>query len=161
GLVAELLSASGTPGGAVTITFRLSNNAGTPLTSLSGLSTLALAVSGPSTDFGRLNPPVTTPALIGGSASGILTGPDGAGVFTYTPPGGNGSPAGGTGTWRVGMEARRNVTINGQTVQEAIQNVVRDFSVDGSPVSPRRAVVDQAKCASCHGVFSQGFSVHG
>ena len=42
-----------------------------------------------------------------------------------------------------------------------MQNVVRDFSVDGSAVVPRRAVVDQAKCASCHGVFSQGFSVHG
>lgn len=161
GLVGELLSASGTPGGAVTITFRLTNTAGTPLTTVSGLSTLALAISGPSTDFGGLTPAVTTPALIGGSASGTLTGPDGSGVFTYTTTVGNGIPAGGTGTWRVGMEARRNVTINGQTVQEAMQNVVRDFSVDGSPVEARRAVVDQAKCASCHGVFSQGFSVHG
>jgi OmcA/MtrC family decaheme c-type cytochrome len=42
-----------------------------------------------------------------------------------------------------------------------MQNVVLDFSVDGSAVVPRRAVVDQAKCASCHGVFSQGFSIHG
>jgi OmcA/MtrC family decaheme c-type cytochrome len=42
-----------------------------------------------------------------------------------------------------------------------MQNVVLDFSVDGSAVIPRRAVVDQAKCASCHGVFSQGFSIHG
>ena len=61
------------------------------------------------------------------------------------------------------MEARRNVTIAGLSgnVQEAMQNVVRDFSVDGSAVVPRREVVDQANCASCHGVFSQGFSIHG
>jgi predicted CXXCH cytochrome family protein len=161
GLVGELLSASGSPGAPVSITFRLTDGAGAPLTTLTGLSTLALAISGPSTDFGGLTPPVTTPALIGGSASGTLTGPDGSGVFTYTTTVANGIPLGGTGTWRVGMEARRNVTVNGQTVQEAMQNVVRDFSVDGSAVVPRRAVVDQAKCASCHGVFSQGFSIHG
>lgn len=161
GFAGELLSASGSAGGAVTVTFRLTNGAGTPLVTTAGLSTLALAISGPSSDFGAETPPVTTPAMIGGSASGTLTGPDGSGVFTYTTTVGNGIPAGGTGTWRVGMEARRNVTVSGQTVQEAIQNVVRDFSVDGSPVVPRRSVVDQAKCAACHGVFSQGFSVHG
>src|SRR5262249_53229941 len=124
GLVGELLSASGRPGAPVTITFRLTNGAGTPLTSLAGLSTLALAISGPSPDWGGLTPPVTTPALIGSSASGTLTGPDGSGVFTYTTTVANGIPAGGTGTWRVGMEARRNVTITGQsgTVQEAMQN---------------------------------------
>jgi OmcA/MtrC family decaheme c-type cytochrome len=162
GLVGELLSASGIPGGAVTVTFRLTNGAGTPLTSVAGLGSLALAISGPSTDFGGLTPPVTTPSMLG-TSGGTLTGPDGSGVFTFTTTVANGVPAGGTGTWRVGMEARRNVTIAGLsgTVQEAMQNVVRDFSVDGSPVVPRRAVVDQAKCASCHGVFSQGFSIHG
>jgi hypothetical protein len=162
GLVGELLSASGIPGGAVTVTFRLTNGAGTPLTSVTGLGSLALAISGPSSDFGGLTPPVTTPSMLG-TSGGTLTGPDGSGVFTFTTTVANGVPAGGTGTWRVGMEARRNVTIAGQsaTVQEAMQNVVRDFSVGGSAVVPRRAVVDQAKCASCHGVFSQGFSIHG
>ncbi len=125
------------------------------------MSTLALAISGPSSDFGGLTPPVTTPSMLS-TSGGTLTGPVG-GVFTFTTTVPNGIPAGGTGTWRVGMEARRNVTINGVsgTVQEAMQNVVLDFSVDGSAVVPRRAVVDQAKCASCHGVFSQGFSIHG
>jgi OmcA/MtrC family decaheme c-type cytochrome len=162
GLVGELLSASGSPGGAVTVTFRLKNGDGTVLTTVTGLSSLALAISGPSSDFGGLIPPVTTPSMLS-TSGGTLTGPDGSGVFTFTTTVPNGVPAGGTGTWRVGMEARRNVTIAGQsgTVQEAMQNVVRDFSVDGSAVVPRRAVVDQAKCASCHGVFSQGFSIHG
>ena len=162
GLVGELLSASGVPGGSVTVTFRLTNSAGTPLTNVTSLSSLALAISGPSTDFGALTPPVTTPSMLG-TSGGTLTGPDGSGVFSFTTTVANGIPAGGTGTWRVGMEARRNVTVAGLsgTVQEAMQNVVRDFSVDGSAVVPRRDVVDQANCASCHGVFSQGFSVHG
>src|SRR5262245_47435010 len=167
GLVGELLSAIGSPGGTVTVTFRLKNGDGTllTLTDVKALSSLALAISGPSSDFGGLTPPappVTTPSMLSANG-GTLTGPDASGAFTFTTTVPNGIPAGGTGTWRVGMEARRNVTINGVSgnVQEAIQNVVLDFSVDGSAVVPRRAVVDQAKCASCHGVFSQGFSIHG
>jgi OmcA/MtrC family decaheme c-type cytochrome len=106
--------------------------------------------------------------MIGSTPGGTLTGPVG-GVFTFMTTVPNGIPAGGTGTWRVGMEARRSVPIVTDpgppivtaNVNEAMQNVVLDFSVDGSAVVPRRAVVDQAKCASCHGVFSQGFSIHG
>jgi OmcA/MtrC family decaheme c-type cytochrome len=161
GLSGELLSASGAAGAAVTITFRLRNGDGTPLLSLAGLNRVALALSGPTTDFGGKTPPVTTPTIVGGGASGMLSGPDGAGVFTYTTTVANGIPAGGAGSWRVGLEARRPVTVNGQSVNESIQNVVRDFSVDGSPVVPRRTVVEQAKCAACHGVFSQDFSIHG
>src|SRR5207245_11476497 len=99
----------------------------------------AVAIGGPASAFGARTPPVTRPALIGGSASGTVTGPDGSGVFTYTTTVANGIPAGGTGTWRVGMEGRRDVTINGQTVREAMQNVVRDFSVDASAIVHRRA----------------------
>jgi OmcA/MtrC family decaheme c-type cytochrome len=167
GFVGELLSATGSPGGAVTVTFRLKNGDGTVLTTVTGLSTLALAISGPSSDFDGLTKPVTISML--STSGGTLTGPDGSGVFTFTTTVPNGVPAAGMGTWRVGMEARRSVPIVTDpgpppvtaNVNEAIQNVVRDFSVDGSPVVPRRSVVDQAKCASCHGVFSQGFSIHG
>ena len=167
GFVGELLSAGGMSGGAVTVTFRLKNGDGTVLTTVTGLSTLALAISGPSSDFDGLTKPVTITML--STSGGTLTGPDASGVFTFTTTVPNGVPAAGMGTWRVGMEARRSVpvvtdpgppvvTVN---VNEAIQNVVLDFSVDGSAVVPRRAVVSQANCASCHGVFSQGFSIHG
>ncbi len=161
GLTGELLSATGSAGAAVTVTFRLRNGDGTALATLTGMNRVALALSGPSTDFGGVTPPVTTPTVFGGGANGTLTGPDGTGVFTYTTTVGNGVPAAGTGTWRVGLEARRTVSVDGQNVSEAMQNVVRDFSIDGSPVVPRRTVVAQAKCASCHGVFSETFSVHG
>src|SRR5262249_28930491 len=147
GLVGELLFASGSPGGAVTVTFRLKNGDGTPLTTLTApaLSTLALAISGPSSDFGGLTPPappVNTPSMRPPTSDGTLTGPDNSGVFTFTTTVAKGVPAGGMGTWRVGMEARRSVPIVidpgppvvTMNVNEVIQNVVLDFSVDGTPV---------------------------
>jgi OmcA/MtrC family decaheme c-type cytochrome len=89
------------------------------------------------------------------------------GIFTYetaTP-----LPGDASGTWRVGLEARRAVSLPDDTptpggtvsLQEAIQNPVLDFSVDGSPMVARRTVVADANCATCHGTFSQGFSIHG
>ena len=67
-------------------------------------------------------------------------------------------PAAATGTYAIGVEARRSETvpelINGVTVQTAIQygapNVVSYFSVDGSTVAPRRTVVALANCNGCH-----------
>jgi OmcA/MtrC family decaheme c-type cytochrome len=88
-----------------------------------------------------------------------LSGPDGTGLATYTTTAS--LPANAAGTWSVGMEARRSVTVNGVSVNEAAPNPVFDFSVDGSAVKPRRMVVEQASCSSCHGTFSKDFSVHG
>jgi OmcA/MtrC family decaheme c-type cytochrome len=51
--------------------------------------------------------------------------------------------------------------VNGQSVSEALQNPVLDFSVDGSAVVARRKVVEQEKCSGCHGTFSKDFSIHG
>src|SRR5262249_59336093 len=116
GLVGELLTAIGSPGGAVTVTFRLKNGDGTllTLTDVKALSSLALAISGPSSDFGGLTPPVTTPSMLG-TSGGTLTGPDGSGVFTFTTTVANGIPAGGTGTWPVRMEPRPHLTIPAQS----------------------------------------------
>jgi hypothetical protein len=166
GLQAEILAATGTPGAAIEVQFRLSDGLGTPLTSLGSLSRVAFAASGPSTDFGGASDDPTEPAALiataaGSGASGTLTGPDGSGVFTYTFPGTALLPADATGTWRVGIEARRGVTVDGESVNEAARNVVRDFSVDGSPVVARSQVVAQEKCAACHGTFSVDFGVHG
>jgi OmcA/MtrC family decaheme c-type cytochrome len=111
--------------------------------------------------------PLIAPTIAGGGASGTLSGPDGQGVFSYETAAA--LPGDASGTWRVGLEARRAVTLPDDTptpggsvsLQEAIQNPVLDFSVDGSPVLARREVVADASCATCHGTFSQGFSVHG
>jgi hypothetical protein len=111
---------------------------------------------------------VLSPVAVGGGASGTLTGPDGAGVYTYTTGGAaNLIPTTATGTWRVGLEARRPVVLaapsgSGPSVSEVVQNDVLDFDVGGTAVpTTRRHVVTTDACHSCHGVFSAGFSVHG
>ena len=82
----------------------------------------------------------------GFGATGTLIGPDGTGLATYTTSAS--LPADAAGTWTVGLEARRSVTVHGASVTEAAQNVVFDFSVDGSAVRARRAVVDGGKCSN-------------
>jgi OmcA/MtrC family decaheme c-type cytochrome len=176
GLEAEILSASGMADGPVTIEFSLSEGDGSPLTSLSGLGSLSLAMSGPTTDLGGASLP-----LIRGTIP--RSGDSPTGTYTYVVP--TNLPADAMGTWRVGMEARRTVTVNDFgpcdigvcanrptiactedddckiMVNEAAQNPVLDFSVDGTPVSARREIVDIANCGSCHGTFSKDFSIHG
>ena len=156
GLVASIVSVQGTPGNPITMTFRVTDNAGTPLASLSGLATVALATSGPTTDFTG----AVRATLVGNGATGTVTGPDVEGNYGYTSS--VTLPADAEGTWRVGMEMRRSVTLSsGETLNEAAQNPVALFSVDGSPVKNRRTVVDQNNCAHCHGTFSVDFSIHG
>jgi OmcA/MtrC family decaheme c-type cytochrome len=159
GLQGELLSATGAAATPVTVTFRLKNGDGSVITNLAAFNRVAFALSGPTTDFGATTPPVLTPTAFGGGANGTLTGPDGAGVFTYTTAAS--LPAAATKTWRIGLEARRNVTVNGQSQSEAVPNPVLDFSVDGSAVVARRTVVANENCSGCHGTFSKDFSVHG
>src|SRR5262249_30150029 len=76
GLQAEILSATGAASTPVTVTFRLKS--GGSVITPGDLSSVRLTMSGPTTDFGDniIN------ATVG--SSGTLTGPDGAGVFTYT-----------------------------------------------------------------------------
>jgi len=176
GIHAEIRSASGTAGNPVTVTFKLTDDTGATITSLAAFNRVAFAYSGPTTDFGTtpdvgqnvvVTSQVLTPTAFGSGASGTLTGPDVDGVFTYVSSAGNALPATATGTWRIGIEGRRSVTVGTgtqvgpKTLNEAMQNAVRDFAVDGSTVAARRQVVDIANCQSCHGVFSQGFSIHG
>lgn len=164
GLHGEILDASGAPGGPITLHFRMTNNAGDALTTLTGMNRVAFTASGPSSDFGGASVPYVSGTIAGGGASGTLTGPDAEGVFTYVSA--SMLPADASDTWRVGMEARRPVMLTDpdgpdHSVNEAMQNPVLDFSVDGSPVVPRRTVVDIQNCQSCHGVFSETFSIHG
>ncbi len=147
-----------------TIAFKVTEGSGdaqTPLTNLSGLNRLAFAVSGPTTDYSV----GLTLTAVGGGASGTLSGPDGDGVFQYTPA--TGIPVTATGTWAIGAEARRSVQltttpeVSAKSVNEAAPNPVVTFIVDDSTALVRRVVVEDQKCAECHGEFSKGFSIHG
>jgi OmcA/MtrC family decaheme c-type cytochrome len=138
------------------ITFTVSDNAGTPIRDLSQLGSLSFNYAGPTTDYSALR----SGSPLGSSPSGTLSGPDAQGAFQFTP---NAPiPADAIGTWAVGVEARRAVQLTPQlTVNEAAVNPVVTFTVDDSAPLMRRMVVDDQKCAACHGEFSKGFSVHG
>ncbi len=96
----------------------------------------------------------STPGYVTESASAATCSATGTCTYQFT----NKVPAGSTGTYAIGVEARRSETvpelINGTTVQTAITygapNVVSYFSVDGSTVAPRRTVVAIANCNGCH-----------
>jgi OmcA/MtrC family decaheme c-type cytochrome len=79
-------------------------------------------------------------------------------MYTFT----HSVPAAATGTYAIGIEARRTEvllagTTSEQTVQYGANNKVTYFSVDGSTVQPRRAVVAINNCNQCH----VALSVHG
>ena len=159
-LAAELRSATGAANGPITVTFRLIQN-GTALTTLEGLDAVRFNASGPTTDFGGSTPPIVSgTAQASSGETGTLTGPDVDGVFTYVF---GTLPVDAAGTWRIGIEARTaSVTVpTGESVRAAAQNQVLDFSVDGSPVVPRRTITATERCAACHGTFSVDFSIHG
>ena len=159
GLQGEFVSASGTPSNPVQVQFRMRDGAGNVLTTFTGLNRILFTFSGPTTDYGGSSTPFFSQTAFGSGATGTLVGPDGTGLATYTTSAS--LPADAAGTWTVGQEARRSVTVNGVNVTEAAQNAVFDFSVDGSAPEPRRSVVDGAKCSNCHGTFSKDFSIHG
>jgi len=135
------------PGSNPKVSFTVTDNAGNPVNA-STLARLLLTISGPTSDYAYLLPG-NTPWQE--SALTAAAGPSG---YTYTFTGA--LPSNASGTWAVGAEAYRNVTITGSLVgqsfpvRESIFNPVSYFSVDGSPVVPRRTVVETDNCNQCH-----------
>jgi OmcA/MtrC family decaheme c-type cytochrome len=162
GMVFSNLRVTGSAGQRASITFTLKDKAGNPidLNSLKAAPGRLFAVmAGPTTDYGYTN---------------FGTGVTSAGYFSEDIANGNGTcdqsgncsytfnrivPADAKGTFTVGLEGRRTVTINPGTnkqrvVQYGAKNVVAHFSVDGSAVVARRQVVSNEKCNACHDFLS-------
>lgn len=135
---------NGVAGKQPALTFTVQDKSRNPIP-LSQMDRLALVLAGPSSDYaGYVSEDV-------GKAS-----VNGDGSYTYT------IPATASGSFSVGIEGYRTVklllgTLKEISVRDAGHNVVLNFSVDGSPVTPRRAVVALANCNSCH----SSLSVHG
>ncbi len=141
----------GTAGNKPTLNFTVTNNAGNGVP-LSALGSISATMAGPTTDYGYTNFGVSsTPGYVTESISAAACSAAGACSYTFTHP----VPAGSTGTYAVGIEARRTETVlagqpNQQSIEYGALNPVTYFSVDGSTVAPRRLVVALTNCNQCH-----------
>jgi OmcA/MtrC family decaheme c-type cytochrome len=133
----------------VTFTVKDKSGAAVPLSSLNNVS---LIMAGPASDYGyTMFENATTSGYVSESAVNATCGADGSCRYTFTRP----VPADARGTFSIGIESRRTETLLAGTTSEmsvryAGQNKVFHFSVDGSPVQPRRTVVATANCNQCH-----------
>ena len=145
GTVFKLLSVTGTAGQPPTVSFSVNDKSGAPIP-VAQMNSLNLVLAGPNTDY---------PSSISESATKATTA--GNGTYSYTFKGT--IPAGATGSFTMGIEGYRNITIYpGTDAQQAVRdagvNQTLAFSVDGSPVAPRRTVAATADCNQCHAFLS-------
>lgn len=164
GLVISILKVdNGSAGNKPAITFTLKDSGGNPLAANSlvgGTNRLAVVMAGPTTDYGytSFGSDVTTNGYVSEDATKATCSTDGTCVYQFL----HALPANATATFSIGMEGRRGFTINANTnasvtTEYGAVNQVINFSVDGSPVTPRRKVVDITKCNACH----MSLSLHG
>jgi OmcA/MtrC family decaheme c-type cytochrome len=152
GLKATIVSVTnGTAGNKPTVTFTLTNTAGNGVP-ISALGSLSLTMAGPTTDYGyTVFGNATTPGYVTESATSATCSAAGTCVYNFT----HAVPTGATGTYAIGLEARRTETVlagypNQQSITYGASNPVSYFSVDGSTVAPRRLVVALTNCNQCH-----------
>jgi OmcA/MtrC family decaheme c-type cytochrome len=152
GLALDILRVEdGVAGRRPIVTFTVKNKAGAAVP-LSSLNNVSLVMAGPARDYGYVMfQGATTPGYVSESAMNASCGSDGTCRYTFQRP----IPADASGTYSIGIEARRTETLLAGTteqmnVQYGARNEVFHFSVDGSPVQPRRTVVETAKCNQCH-----------
>jgi len=93
---------------------------------------------------------LTTPGYTNETATGA-TYADGICTYNFT----GAIPATAAGTYALEIEGRMTTTLNPGTTKQFTyndsgENVVKYFAVTGTTVTPRRTVVDTAKCNKCH-----------
>ena len=146
----------GTAGTAPEAFFTVQDGSGKGLP-LSKLGSISFTMAGPTSDYGytSFGSDVKTPGYVTESASKASCDNGGNCTYTFT----HAVPAKATGTYAIGVEARRTeVVLTGTTVQQSITygapNKVIYFSADGSTVAPRRGVVALSNCNGCHVALS-------
>jgi OmcA/MtrC family decaheme c-type cytochrome len=146
----------GTAGTAPEAFFTVQDGSGKGLP-LSKLGSISFTMAGPTSDYGytSFGSDVKTPGYVTESASKASCDNGGNCTYTFT----HAVPAKATGTYAIGVEARRTeVVLTGTTVQQSITYGAPDkviyFSADGSTVAPRRGVVALSNCNGCHVALS-------
>ena len=149
GLVIQILEVTQIgPGLSPTVTFRLTNYAG-DIVQPSSLPFFNLLIAGPSEDYDFL---LSERAVENSIAEGDS--------FSYSFMGT--LPENAIGTFAASGEAFRFQPLNAGTVlemnqRETARNPIHYFSVGNAPVEPRRQIVSDDKCGSCH----KNLSFHG
>lgn len=149
GTVFELVRVDGAGAGKKpTVLFKISDRSGKEIP-LSAMTRLNLVMSGPTSDYA---------AYVSEDARGATGGGDG--IWSYTL--GNTLPASASGTFSIGIEGYRNVTLLPGTtrqtvVRDAGHNQVIHFTVGGGAVVARRQIVSTENCNVCH----TSLSLHG
>ncbi len=142
GTVFELIKVDdAAPGKQPIVTFRVREQSGRPILP-SQMTRLVLVLAGPSSDY---------TFYVTEDARGASAAADGTAIYTFRYR----LPADAKGTYAVGIEGYRNITLlpgtlKQQIVRDAGVNKVLYFSVDGTRVEPRRTVVALEKCNTCH-----------
>ncbi|HLX46371.1 MAG TPA: OmcA/MtrC family decaheme c-type cytochrome [Bryobacteraceae bacterium] len=147
---------NGTAGSAPVVSFTVQDGSGNGLP-LSKLGSISFTMAGPTTDYGytSFGSNVTTPGYVTESAAGATCDNSGNCMYTFT----HSVPPKSTGTYAIGVEARRSETVlagttSQQTIQYGAPNKVVYFSVDGSPMAARRTIVALSNCNQCHVALS-------
>ncbi len=133
------------PGKKPTVTFTLKDKQGNPIKA-SDMTRLALVLAGPTSDYAGFDSEDPRTAL-------------GPGNGTYFWTFATALPANAKGSYSIGIEGYRNVTLLPGTkkemvVRDAGVNKVIHFAADGSKAEPRRQVVALSKCNACHASLS-------
>jgi OmcA/MtrC family decaheme c-type cytochrome len=158
GLVFQIVKVeNGLAGQKPRVTFTVKDNSGAAVP-LSSLNNLSFVMAGPTSDYGytSFGSDVTSPGYVSESAmSASQCGSDGTCTYNFN----HAVPSGAHGSFAIGMEGRRTETLLPGTVDATDVryggiNKVTYFSVDGSPVQPRRTVVQIASCNQCHSFLS-------
>ncbi len=123
-----------------TVTFTIRDKSGAAIAP-SAMTSLNLVLAGPTSDY---------QTVVSESARNA-TGAGGTYTYTFTAR----VPAGATGSFSIGIEGYRNQTLlpgttQEQTVRDAGDNKVIDFSIDNSAVAPHSVEVATAQCNQCH-----------
>jgi len=167
GYTAQILSvANAGPGKKITVTFKLQNGDGSfvdpGVYKVAANGSISIKLGGPTTDYLNAGMNAAAQPISENVATASYNAVTGIATYTFT----NAIPAAATGTYVVSIETRRTITLNpapskGPTTQnEGAVNQPFYFAVTGTTVTPRRQLVDLAKCNVCHARLDNLFS-HG
>jgi OmcA/MtrC family decaheme c-type cytochrome len=146
---ANIISISNTgPGQKPTVRFTINDKNGNFIPP-SGMSRLSLRLAGPTSDYNWYRSE---------SALAATVGADSINSYTFT----GALPNDAKGTYSIGIEGRISTSLHSIALgtfnyNDGMPNVVKYFAVTGTTVTPRRQVVDVAKCNNCH----ERLQVHG